>query len=161
MDAWVRHRRLTEPITSIPCDLGDDGDSRAENRLFLARRLICVGQDFPQRLAAVDDLSTFAFWTLVFAHLAAREGRLLDLVHLHAAIGTGGIAHDSQRKTIPLINTDDTDLTGFGGGDFDGWIRPGQEPRAKSREPRANRQPLVVPIAAAETKNVILRFVIV
>src|SRR5437899_4120164 len=66
---------------------------------FSVLLFIRLRENFPQRLAAVDNLRTTAFRALVFAHVSACEGGLLDLVHLNVAIGASGIAH----KIVSLL----------------------------------------------------------
>src|SRR4249919_162085 len=64
--------------------------------LVLPVFFIRLGENFPQRLAAVDDLLASAFWALILAHITAGEGGALDLVHLNGAVGTSCIVHGSK-----------------------------------------------------------------
>ncbi len=59
--------------------------------LSLIFSAVCFRKDFPQCFAAIDNLRVSAFMALIFAHVAARERGLFDLVHLNPAVGTDGI----------------------------------------------------------------------
>src|ERR1044071_4301773 len=77
--------------------------------LVLPVFFIRLGENFPKRLAAIDDLLAAAFRALIFAHVAASEGGPLNLVHLDGAVGTNCIVHGSKCSpsgkisTLPLI----------------------------------------------------------
>lgn len=72
----------------------DSGFSRAAALRFGIAFAVGFREDFPQRLAAIDDLLAATLRALIFAHVAASEGSALDLIHLNGAVGTSGFVHN-------------------------------------------------------------------
>ena len=65
-----------------------------ESGLILGIRLIRVGENLPERISVIHDFFSAALAAFEFAHVAAAERGLLDLVHLAAARGAGLVGHD-------------------------------------------------------------------